>query len=116
MSSEPLPGQILEPPPHLEVNSEEEWEVKVVLASQMYYGKLQYHVKWLGYDEDLNWYPASDFWNCIIKIQLFHHHKPQALGPPKHLVQWLEAAENDEFLYNDPDDNLPVNDWGSHSS
>ena len=82
----------------------------------MCYGKLQYCMKWLGYDEDLNWYPASDFWNYAMKVQLFHHHKPQALGPPKCLIQWLEAAENDEFLYDDLDDDLPVNGWGSHSS
>jgi len=42
----------------VEINGEKEWEVEQILASRIYRGRLQYRVKWKGYDDDPQWYPA----------------------------------------------------------
>ena len=60
-ATDPLPGQIEDPPPAIEVNGEYEWEVEEILAVCLHWGKLQYKVKWVGYDNDPTWYPAANF-------------------------------------------------------
>jgi len=45
-------GQIENPPPAIEVNEKYKWEVKEILAVCLHWGKLQYKVKWVGYDND----------------------------------------------------------------
>ena len=60
-ADDPLPGQTQEPPEPIVINDDEEWEVEQVLDSRLHYRKLQYHVKWIGYDEDQTWYPALNF-------------------------------------------------------
>ena len=47
-TNDPLPRQVNAPPPPIEVDGEEEWEVEEVLAVREHRGKLQYRVKWLG--------------------------------------------------------------------
>jgi hypothetical protein len=42
------------------ITTEEEYEVQEILASKLVRGKLLYQVKWLGYDKDLEWCPASN--------------------------------------------------------
>ena len=51
--------------------------------------------KWIGYDEDLNWYRARDFKNSPVKVQIFHATNPEAPGPPLRLLEWLRAAEDE---------------------
>lgn len=41
-----------------------------------YRGKLQYRVKWLGWDEDRDWYNAAGFENSPEIIQDFHSRYP----------------------------------------
>lgn len=103
---EPLSGQHAEPPPPITVNNQDKWEVEDILVSQLRYRKLQYRVKWTGYDEDLNWYPARDFKNSPVKVQIFHAANPKALGPPQQLLEWLRAAEMKGSWI--PDDDYPV--------
>ena len=58
-ASDPFPGQVSPPPPAVLVDGEEEWEVESVLDSRTHYRRLQYLVKWKGYDMP-TWQPASD--------------------------------------------------------
>lgn len=109
-TSEPLPGQHADEPPPITVNDQDEWEVEEILASRLRYRKLQYRAKWIGYDDDLNWYPARDFKNSPVKLQVFHAANPGAPGPPRRLLDWLRAAEDEEFLDDHRDDDYPVSE------
>lgn len=106
--TDPLPGQLVDPPAPERINDQEEWEVERVLAARLHYRKLQYQVKWYGYDEDLNWYPASNFKNAPKQLQDFHAANPTLPGPPLRLPIWLDAALNDEFIDDHPDDGKPA--------
>lgn len=106
--TDPLPGQIPDPPPPITVDDQDEWEVEKILAVRKRYGKLQYKVKWLGYDNDSQWYPARNFKNSPQLIREFHDHYPNLPGPPARLQNWISAALNDEFLDDHPDDDKPA--------
>ena len=95
-ANDPLPGQQNEPPPPIEVNGEEEWEVEDILAVQKYHGKLQYKVKWLGYDDDPEWYPVSNLQNAPHKLRDFHKQNPALPGPPKELNKWIAQWEAED--------------------
>lgn len=56
---DPMPGQHNDPPDPIQVDGETEWEVNNRLVVRKHQGELQYRVKWLGYDDDPDWYPAS---------------------------------------------------------
>jgi hypothetical protein len=51
-ATDPLPGQEPDPGPMIKVNGEQEWEVEKILAVRMHHRKLQYKVKWIGYDDN----------------------------------------------------------------
>lgn len=106
----PLPGQAPESPDAEEVgpNQDMEWEVEQLLASRVYYGKLQYQVRWKGWAADPEWYPAADFKNSPEALKQFHDANPDKSGPPTRLQIWLEMAERDEFAADHEDDNEPV--------
>jgi hypothetical protein len=55
---DPLEGQVVLPPPHVEVDGEEEYQVSGVEDSPVYWNHLQYLVRWTGYDS-LTWEPAK---------------------------------------------------------
>jgi hypothetical protein len=104
-ANDPLPGQYPDPPPAIEVDGEDEWEVEEVLAVRKRRGKLQYRVKWLGFDDDPEWYPASDLTNAPHKLRDYHTANPTKPGPPKNLQQWIRQWENDEEIDENEDDN-----------
>lgn len=106
--SDPLPGQELQPEPPEEIDGEPEWVVEEILASRIRRGKLEYMVKWAGYDEDLVYYPARNFKGAPHLIEKFHQENPEAAGPPKRLGVWLRAYSEDQPLEDIPDDDLPV--------
>jgi hypothetical protein len=105
--NDPLPGQHIEPPPPEVINSEPEWEVERMEASRIYRGKLQYQVKWLGWDPDEEYYDASNFKHAATRIKAFHERQPTAPGPPMRLQQWIEAAAEDQDIRDHKDDNKP---------
>ena len=107
-ANDPLSGQVVEPPDAFEINGEQEWEVEKVLASRLYRKKLQYRVTWLGWDEDLTWYPAQNFKGSPHLIRDFHNANKSKPGPPRNLDNWLQAWEKGQDLPDIPDDNLPI--------
>jgi hypothetical protein len=109
-TNKPLPGQTAECPPGEEVipNRGEEFPVDAILASRTHYGKLQYQARWVGWDPDPEWYPASDFKGATAKLRQYHDENPGQAGPPVRLQAWADEAENDLDPVDHPDDEKPV--------
>jgi Chromo (CHRromatin Organisation MOdifier) domain len=80
---DPLPGQLIEPLGPEVVHSEEEYEVQEVLASRTIKNQLEYRIKWVGYDEDPEWYAASNVKNAPHKLRDYHLANPMQAGPPR---------------------------------
>jgi hypothetical protein len=75
-ATEPLPGQEPDPGPMIEVNGEQEWEVEKILAVRMHHRKLQYKVKWIGYDDNPEWYDARNMKFSPHLLRDFHKEYP----------------------------------------
>jgi transposase InsO family protein len=103
---DPLPGQLNEPLGPEVVHSEEEYEVQEVLASRTIKNQLEYRIKWVGYDEDPEWYAASNVKNAPHKLRDYHLANPTRAGPPRRLLEWLKAWEDDTD--DDIEDNRPM--------
>ena len=67
-ANNPLPEQVRDPPGP----DDQEWKVERVLDSRLYRRELQYQVKWVGFDEAREWYPASNFIVFTSSITAFH--------------------------------------------
>jgi hypothetical protein len=65
---DPLPGQLNPDLPAIPVNDQEEYEVHEVLAVKLIRGKLKYRIKWKGWDDDPEWYPASALSNSPLAL------------------------------------------------
>jgi hypothetical protein len=60
------------PPPTTLVDGEEEYQVEAILDSQMYYNRLEYLLKFKGYDESHNQWEVHTHVHAKLKIALFH--------------------------------------------
>ncbi|KAL5504680.1 hypothetical protein ACEPAH_7343 [Sanghuangporus vaninii] len=70
------------PPPPVLVDDEEEYEVEEILDSRLHRGKLQFLIKWVGYDE-ATWQPESDVGdNAKEAVDEFYRKHP---GAPRRL-------------------------------
>ena len=49
---DPLLGQVNPPPLPIQVNGEDEWEIKEILACKLIRGTLKYYISWKGYNLD----------------------------------------------------------------
>ena len=59
-----------------------EYDVEKILDSQIYRRKLQYKVKWEGWDEGhISWEPAENVENAKELVAEFHAENPDAVGP-----------------------------------
>lgn len=68
------------PPPPVSIEGELEYEVRRILDSRRYRGKLQYLIDWVGYaPEDRSWEPAEHV-HAPLLVHRFH-----ALNPTKPL-------------------------------
>jgi hypothetical protein len=79
VAEDPLEGQVVLPPPPVEVDGEEEYQVSSVEDSRMYRSQLQYLIRWMGYDS-LTWEPAK-FVNGLQAVDEFHKRYPRKPGP-----------------------------------
>ena len=73
-----LPGRVQEPPPPIEIEGDEEFEVSEILDSRIHRRRLEYLVHWQGYDiSERTWEPASNLESAPEMIQEFHRQYPQ---------------------------------------
>ena len=107
-ANDPLPGQIEDPEPPIEINGEPEYAVNEILASRVRNNVLQYRVSWVGHDPDDEWYDANGFIGAPHKVKAFHEAYPEQAGPPARLAKWIEAFEKQEALEPSGEDNLAV--------
>jgi len=77
-----FPSQIKQPPPPIQIEGEDEYEVDEIIDSPLHYNKLQYPAKWKGYspEHDTIWYPAENLNNAEHTVQRFHQHYPRKPG------------------------------------
>ena len=89
VAEDPLPGQIVPPPPPVEVEGEEpEYHVEAVEDSWKFRGTLQYRVRWVGWP-CLTWEPWY-FVNTSGAVTRFHRPYPKKPGP---MTEGSEVAE-----------------------
>jgi hypothetical protein len=79
-ANDPFPGQTSPPPPPVIVDGEEEWEVERILDSRLHYRRLQYLVKWKGYDAP-TWQAAENMENAGEAVREFHRLWPDQPRP-----------------------------------
>lgn len=84
-----------------------EYEVDEIIKARVRRKKLQYRAKWVGYDDDPEWYDASNFKNSPYKLRDFHLANPTLPGPPRRLGKWLQCWEEDRDADDHPDDSKP---------
>ena len=85
-----IPSRAPTNPPSVEVEGEEEFEVAEVLDARMKRRKLEYLVRWKGYDDANNtWEPEDNLANAQELVQEFHDRHPQA---PKRISSNVFAA------------------------
>jgi hypothetical protein len=66
------------PPPTTLIDGEEEYKVEAILDSRMRYNRLEYLLKFKGYDESHNQWEVHTHVHAKLKIALFHHKYPGA--------------------------------------
>ncbi|KAH0613238.1 uncharacterized protein H6S33_009618 [Morchella sextelata] len=81
-ANDPLPGQQQLPPPPVEVEGQEEWEVESILDSRDRRGRFEYLVKYAGYNE-ASWQPLSDVEHSPDIVKRFHERYPRKPKPTR---------------------------------
>ena len=103
-----LPGQRNEPLSPIVVTGDQEYEVQEIIAIKTIQGNLRYRALWIGYNEDLEWYPADNFKYSPHLLKQFHLTNPEQPGPPTGLQSWLQAYEDGREEYEELKGDKPV--------
>jgi len=71
-----------EPPPPIEIEGEDEYELDKIIDSRLHYNKLQYRAKWKGYSPEHNevWYPTENLNQAEHTVHRFHRRYPGKPG------------------------------------
>jgi hypothetical protein len=76
------PKRNVPPPPSVIVNSEVEWEVEEILNSRKFRHRLEYLIKWRGYDvAESTWESSLNLKNSPKLVRAFHEKFPSKPGP-----------------------------------
>jgi hypothetical protein len=75
-----LPGQAIPNPLPVEIDGEEEWEMKTILSSRVKYKKIYYIIRWTGDWEDSE-KPADNVRNAADKTAEYHVKYPNRSKP-----------------------------------
>jgi hypothetical protein len=59
-------------------------------------------------DHDLVWYNPEGFKGALHRLKAFHDRYPNKLGPPRHLMDWLQCYKDGTEPEDRWDDNLLV--------
>jgi len=86
-----FPSQIKEPPPPIQIEGEDEYELDEIIDYRLPYKKLQYRAEWKGYspEHDKVWYPAENFNHAEYTVQRFHPRYPRKPGVDTGHVQQI---------------------------
>jgi len=79
VAENPSPGQEVTPPPSIEADGDQEYQVERVEDSRVYRNQLQYLVRWTGYDQ-MTWEPAKEV-DGLQALDAFHDKYPRKPGP-----------------------------------
>jgi hypothetical protein len=63
--------------------------VEDILAVKKERNILKYCASWVGYGEDPEWFPVSNFKYSLYKLQDFYLAHPDLPGPPHRLDKWI---------------------------
>jgi len=64
-----IPRRIQPPPPSIEVDDYQKYEVEDILDSRIWQGQLEYFIHWRGYlISERPWEPTSNLTNASLKI------------------------------------------------
>jgi len=76
-----IPGRVAPPPPTIEIDGNEEFEVEEIWDSRLRGSQLWYLIKFKGY-QDPEWHPAANAENSPEVMANFHSRFPHKPGPP----------------------------------
>jgi hypothetical protein len=79
--AEPLPGQIHKEPPPIEIDGEEEYTVERILDARVHRRRLQFLVKWRGWDNpDSNTWEPEEHVLDAEALDFFEQQNPELLS------------------------------------
>ena len=71
---------------------EEEWDVEEILDSRTLDGKLQYYIKWEGFNHAQNSWEPLEYLNCPEKLTAYHRRNPDRPGPRTPSASYQDPA------------------------
>jgi hypothetical protein len=78
--------------------------VEDILAIKKERNALKYQANWVRYNDDLEWYLASNFKYSPYKLRDFYLKHLDLLGPLRKLSEWIEQWEKGVDDYDSLDD------------